>query len=92
MVIAFFFFIFFVFFSPSTEGVQLLCLIDKGLDACRYLQTSGEWYQSIWLAKVALDEKESQDVLTRWSDFLSTGGNQKVRRTNLLLHKEWSPS
>ncbi|KAL5471410.1 hypothetical protein EMCRGX_G029526 [Ephydatia muelleri] len=67
------------------EGVQLLCLIDKGLDACRYLQTSGEWYQSIWLAKVALDEKESQDVLTRWSDFLSTGGNQKHKSVEVML-------
>uniref|UniRef100_A0A672R468 WD repeat-containing protein 11 n=1 Tax=Sinocyclocheilus grahami TaxID=75366 RepID=A0A672R468_SINGR len=25
------------------EGVQLLCLIDKAADACRYLQTYGEW-------------------------------------------------
>lgn len=36
-----------------TEGVQLLCLIDKGLDACRYLQTYGRWYQAAWLAKVS---------------------------------------
>ena len=34
------------------EGVQLLCLIDKGLDACRYLQTYGAWDQAAWLAKV----------------------------------------
>eukprot|EP00731_Ephydatia_muelleri_P020519 Em0013g246a len=73
------------FVEPVIKGVQLLCLIDKGLDACRYLQTSGEWYQSIWLAKVALDEKESQDVLTRWSDFLSTGGNQKHKSVEVML-------
>lgn len=36
------------------EGVQLLCLIDKGLDACRYLQTYGEWNQAAWLAKVRI--------------------------------------
>ena len=36
------------------EGVQLLCLIDKGLDACRYLQTYGAWDQAVWLAKVAM--------------------------------------
>ena len=41
-------------FTPlSAEGVQLLCLIDKGLDACRYLQTYGEWDRAAWLAKVA---------------------------------------
>ena len=35
------------------EGVQLLCLIDKGLDACRYLQTYGQWRRAAWLAKVS---------------------------------------
>lgn len=34
------------------EGVQLLCLIDKAADACRYLQTYGEWNRAAWLAKV----------------------------------------
>ncbi len=38
-----------------SEGVQLLCLIDKGLDACRYLQTYGQWHQAAWLAKVSGD-------------------------------------
>lgn len=44
-----------LYFTPlllCTEGVQLLCLIDKGLDACRYLQTYGEWDRAAWLAKV----------------------------------------
>lgn len=35
------------------EGVQLLCLINKAADACRYLQTYGEWNRAAWLAKVA---------------------------------------
>ena len=34
------------------EGVQLLCLIEKSLDACRYLQTYGAWHKAAWLAKV----------------------------------------
>uniref|UniRef100_A0A672R4R6 WD repeat-containing protein 11 n=1 Tax=Sinocyclocheilus grahami TaxID=75366 RepID=A0A672R4R6_SINGR len=34
------------------EGVQLLCLIDKAADACRYLQTYGEWNRAAWLAKL----------------------------------------
>lgn len=34
------------------EGVQLLCLIGKGADACRYLQTYGKWEKAMWLAKV----------------------------------------
>ncbi|EEC18794.1 hypothetical protein IscW_ISCW014326 [Ixodes scapularis] len=36
------------------DGVQLLCLIGKGLDACRYLQAAGQWGDSVWLAKVGL--------------------------------------
>ena len=36
-----------------SEGVQLLTLIDKGLDASRYLQTYGEWNEAAFLAKVS---------------------------------------
>ncbi|RXN17607.1 WD repeat-containing 11 [Labeo rohita] len=52
------------------EGVQLLCLIDKAADACRYLQTYGEWNRAAWLAKVRLNPAESSDVLKRWADHL----------------------
>lgn len=44
---------FYVLVIDFLEGVQLLCLIDKGLDACRYLQTYGEWEQAASLAKVS---------------------------------------
>ena len=64
---------------PSPEGVQLLCLIDKGQDACRYLQTYGEWQHSVWLAKSTLDERDVSEVFSRWADHLtSVGVNQKV--------------
>ena len=40
--------------SGDTQlGVQLLCVIHKALDACRYLQSNGQWDKSIWLAKVS---------------------------------------
>ena len=55
-----------------SEGIQLLCMIDKGLDACRYLQTYGKWFQAAWLAKVSLDEKECNEVLKRWADHLAS--------------------
>lgn len=41
------------------EGVQLLCLIDKAADACRYLQTYGEWNRAAWLAKVGDCQRSS---------------------------------
>ena len=64
---------------PPPEGAQLLCLIDKQQDACRYLQTYGEWYYSVWLAKATLPEKEYSDVLSKWAEHLAAVGvNQKV--------------
>lgn len=52
-------------FSPvsldASEGVQLLCLIDKAADACRYLQTYGEWNRAAWLAKVT-----RRDAVHHW--------------------------
>lgn len=35
-----------------SEGVQLLSLIEKGADACRYLQAATMWDKALWLAKV----------------------------------------
>ncbi len=34
------------------EGSQLLCLIGKAQDACRYLQSANKWLDAVWLAKV----------------------------------------
>lgn len=33
-------------------GTQLLILIGKGGDACRYLQSYDKWADAAWLAKV----------------------------------------
>ncbi|XP_059982710.1 WD repeat-containing protein 11 isoform X3 [Lagenorhynchus albirostris] len=68
------------------EGVQLLCLIDKAADACRYLQTYGEWNRAAWLAKVRLNPEECADVLKRWVDHLcSPQVNQKSKALLVLL-------
>ncbi|XP_046884968.1 WD repeat-containing protein 11 [Hypomesus transpacificus] len=68
------------------EGVQLLCLIDKAVDACRYLQTYGEWNRAAWLAKVRLNPAESSDVLKRWAEHLcSPHVNHKSKAVLVLL-------
>ncbi|KAJ8418074.1 hypothetical protein AAFF_G00137830 [Aldrovandia affinis] len=68
------------------EGVQLLCLIDKAADACRYLQTYGEWNRAAWLAKVRLNSAEGSDVLKRWAEHLcSPQVNQKSKAILVLL-------
>ncbi|XP_053731635.1 WD repeat-containing protein 11 isoform X1 [Synchiropus splendidus] len=68
------------------EGVQLLCLIDKAADACRYLQTYGKWNRAAWLAKVRLNPAEGADVLKRWAEHLcSPQVNQKSKAILVLL-------
>ncbi|XP_013774548.1 WD repeat-containing protein 11-like [Limulus polyphemus] len=69
-----------------SEGVELLCLIDKGSDACRYLQAAGQWEKSVRLAKVILPYTECQEVLKRWTDYLcSPHMNQKTKALLVLL-------
>ncbi|XP_033632855.1 WD repeat-containing protein 11-like isoform X3 [Asterias rubens] len=69
-----------------SEGVQLLCLINKGIDACRYLITYGEWSQAVWLAKATLPFPEYSEVLRRYVDFLcSPTYNQKTKAILVLL-------
>ncbi|CAL1537683.1 unnamed protein product [Lymnaea stagnalis] len=69
-----------------TEGVQLLCLINKGLDACRYLQTYGSWDHAVWLAKASLETTECTEVMKRWAEYLSsTQVNQKSKSVLVLL-------
>uniref|UniRef100_A0A4W3H4F0 WD repeat-containing protein 11 n=1 Tax=Callorhinchus milii TaxID=7868 RepID=A0A4W3H4F0_CALMI len=68
------------------EGVQLLCLIDKAADACRYLQTYGEWNRAAWLAKVRLNSEECAEVIKRWVDYLcSPQVNQKSKAILVFL-------
>ncbi|XP_078310578.1 WD repeat-containing protein 11-like [Crassostrea virginica] len=68
------------------EGVQLLCLIDKGLDACRYLQTYGAWDQAVWLAKATLTNTDCCEVMKRWVDHLcGTQVNQKSKALLVML-------
>ncbi|XP_052771962.1 WD repeat-containing protein 11-like [Mya arenaria] len=68
------------------EGVQLLCLIDKGLDACRYLQTYSAWELAVWLAKSTLEYTECCEVMKRWVEHLSsTHVNQKSTAVLVLL-------
>ena len=80
-----------LFVSPQLDGVQLLCLIDKGLDGCRYLQTYGEWRTAAWLARATLSEKDCGEVFTKWADHLaSVTVNNKVSvgRTNHTVMTE----
>jgi hypothetical protein len=65
------------------EGIQMLCLIGKSFDACRYLQSYDRWTDSIWLAKIALPEEECSDIMRRWAKFLSQS-DQKFKAAHIL--------
>ncbi|EDO36880.1 predicted protein [Nematostella vectensis] len=68
-----------------TEGIQLLCLIDKGLDACRYLQTYGEWQRSASLAKATLNYPDCAEVMRRWIEHLSSTHTSQQSKAVLVL-------
>jgi WD repeat-containing protein 11 len=68
-----------------SEGVQLLCLIDKGADACRYLQTYGQWREAARLAKATLGETECADVMRRWADHLASPAVDRRSSATLVL-------
>ncbi|XP_062567423.1 WD repeat-containing protein 11-like isoform X2 [Saccostrea cucullata] len=54
------------------EGVIILCLLGKVLDACKYLQTYDQWEQAAWLAKLMLNEKECEEIFSKWIEHLTS--------------------
>ncbi|XP_063221643.1 WD repeat-containing protein 11-like [Bacillus rossius redtenbacheri] len=66
------------------EGVQLLCLIGKGLDACRYLVSYNMWEQAVWLAKAVLPQAETREVMRKWADRL-WANDQKNKAVLVVL-------
>ncbi|XP_075222794.1 WD repeat-containing protein 11-like [Lycorma delicatula] len=60
------------------EGVQLLCLIGKGLDGCRYLISYGLWDSAVWLGKSILPPNESVEVMRKWAEHLHKTGNKNL--------------
>lgn len=60
------------------EGVQLLCLIGKGLDACRYLASYFRWGAAAWLARAVLAPSDASEVMRKWADHLSSLGHKVI--------------
>eukprot|EP00054_Salpingoeca_dolichothecata_P029077 m.225827 g.225827 ORF g.225827 m.225827 type:complete len:1145 (-) comp26390_c0_seq9:52-3486(-) len=67
------------------QGVELLCLINNGLDACRYLQTYGHWEKAASLAKSTLRPREAAEIILRWVEHLSSVSVAKKSQALLLL-------
>ena len=52
------------------EGVQLLLLIGRGLDACTHLQNRGQWNEAARIAKTSLPRNQAAEVFRRWANHL----------------------
>ena len=64
-------------------GVEILCMYKNYLDACRYLQSYGNWDESISLAKISLQDSESyQEIVKKWTEFLQS---PQINQKNLAI-------
>lgn len=68
-------------------GVQLLCMIGKGSQACRYLTSYNRWEQAVWLAKCSLSKNDCDTVLKMWADHLLSNRNQVILLTFIVFGK-----
>lgn len=59
-------------------GVQLLCMIGKGSQACRYLISYNQWEEAVRLAKCTLSKDDCDTVLKSWTDHLLSNRNQVI--------------
>jgi len=71
------------------EGVQLLVLTGKVVDACSYLRSAGHWDHALWLGKCRLEgstehEQEWRGLTSRYSDHLVGQGLTRQAVLTLL--------
>jgi len=74
------------------EGIQLLCLIGKYVDACQYLQSSGEWDASVWLSKCQLsatvdvtEVRGLEKIIDKYCDHISGARGQRKKAILIQL-------
>eukprot|EP00002_Diphylleia_rotans_P020052 TRINITY_DN3886_c0_g1_i4.p1 TRINITY_DN3886_c0_g1~~TRINITY_DN3886_c0_g1_i4.p1 ORF type:complete len:1239 (+),score=189.29 TRINITY_DN3886_c0_g1_i4:1280-4996(+) len=60
------------------EGIQLLAMLGKSGDACRYLEMNERWEDSAFLGKISLPESQSGDVFRRWAREIWQGNPHKA--------------
>ncbi|XP_050546910.1 WD repeat-containing protein 11-like isoform X2 [Daktulosphaira vitifoliae] len=72
------------------EGIQLLCMIGKGSQACRYLISYNQWELAVWLAKCSLSNDDCDTVLHSWADHLLTNRDHEGAVLVLLSLKKFN--
>ncbi|XP_065217428.1 WD repeat-containing protein 11-like [Planococcus citri] len=71
------------------EGVQLLCLIGKGVDACRYLLSYGLCSAAMWLAKATLPFDDTIDVVKKCALHFKNQGDWAEAVLILISQFQW---
>ncbi|XP_052227947.1 WD repeat-containing protein 11-like [Dreissena polymorpha] len=72
------------------DGIELLCLIDMRMDACKYLISHGKWSDAIWLAKTSLNQQERTLVIKRWAEQLLNTNRMNKALSLLLLEGQYT--
>eukprot|EP01117_Protostelium_nocturnum_P013824 TRINITY_DN5202_c0_g1_i1.p1 TRINITY_DN5202_c0_g1~~TRINITY_DN5202_c0_g1_i1.p1 ORF type:complete len:1237 (+),score=394.46 TRINITY_DN5202_c0_g1_i1:56-3712(+) len=67
------------------EGIELFTLIGMSFEACEYLQQNHLWEQSIYLAKVSLNEVQSGVIHRRWAKELAKNPMERMKAVQILL-------
>ena len=51
-------------------GTQLLVLVNRSFDACRYLLDAGRYDDAVTLAKLSLNAQQCREIMKQWVDHL----------------------
>eukprot|EP01105_Mastigella_eilhardi_P007333 TRINITY_DN18810_c0_g1_i1.p1 TRINITY_DN18810_c0_g1~~TRINITY_DN18810_c0_g1_i1.p1 ORF type:complete len:1085 (+),score=211.52 TRINITY_DN18810_c0_g1_i1:53-3307(+) len=70
--------------GDAAEGIQMLCIIDKTDEACRYLYSNGKWTDAAWLANLRLHGEDAAKVMRTWAYHLASTG-QTTKAIELLV-------
>ncbi|RWS04712.1 WD repeat-containing protein 11-like protein [Dinothrombium tinctorium] len=70
------------------EGIQLLAMINKAKDACRYLQSHGFWERAVFAAKLHLkDGEDYAEIMNSWIKHLEATNQLDIKLFALLSMK-----
>lgn len=76
--------------GKTSEGVEILCLIDLVTDACRYLQDNNEWEKAAILAKLRLKDTEYITTIKRWCEHLINNNKMEIAILLFISCKQFS--
>jgi hypothetical protein len=58
--------------GDTDGGLELLCLLQKHNEAYKYVESTNEWGKALLLCKTALNDKNSEDSLLKYAQFINS--------------------